>query len=164
MGIINVNKIVGERVVLSGLQMVWGDVILFDDWTFQFYLCDRYDPQPTFEIVLNTKLWALSVKDIHNNYEHYESINKKDVSNIQSFSTIVIECILKLPVITSYLSLLAAIQNDKMKGVGITPASHSFSHLSGSLGQPINPNKKRFLSKGTAKMPVTMSIDDDEVW
>jgi dTDP-4-amino-4,6-dideoxygalactose transaminase len=70
---------------------------------------------------------------------------------------------------TTYFNLLEAIQNAKKMGVGITKVVNtaptaSFSHLSGSLGQPINPNKKRFLSKATAKMPVSMSVEDNELW
>jgi hypothetical protein len=98
-----------------------------------------------------------------------EIITKKDISSIPIFIETIRNTILGLPLIDSYFNLLGAIQNAKKMGVGITKVvntapTSSFSHLSGSLGQPINPNKKRFLSKATAKMPVSMSVEDNELW
>jgi hypothetical protein len=109
------------------------------------------------------------VEDIHNKKQSIKIITKKDISSIPIFIETIRNTILGLPLIDSYFNLLGAIQNAKKMGVGITKVVNtaptaSFSHLSGSLGQPINPNKKRFLSKATAKMPVTMSVVDDELW
>jgi hypothetical protein len=169
MNITNVNHIVGERVVMFGVEMNFGDVIKQDDTTFQFHLCDKFDHTPLFRIVISTKVWKMYVEDIHNKKQSTEIITKKDISSIPIFIETIRNTILGLPLIDSYFNLLEAIQNAKKMGVGITKVvntapSHSFSHLSGSLGQPINPNKKRFLSKATAKMPVTMSVVDDELW
>jgi|688.fasta_scaffold18636_6 hypothetical protein len=169
MNITNVNHIVGERVVMFGVEMNFGDVIKQDDTTFQFHLCDKFDHTPLFRIVISTKVWKMYVEDVHNKNQSTEIITKKDISSIPIFIETIRNTILGLPLIDSYFNLLEAIQNAKKMGVGITKVvntapSHSFSHLSGSLGQPINPNKKRFLSKATAKMPVTMSVVDDELW
>ena len=169
MNITNVNYIVGERVVMFGVEMDFGDVIQQADAAFEFHLCDKFDHTPLFRIVISTKVWKMYVEDIHNKKQSTEIITKKDISSIPIFIETIRNTILGLPLIDSYFNLLEAIQNAKKMGVGITKVvntapSHSFSHLSGSLGQPINPNKKRFLSKATAKMPVTMSVVDDELW
>jgi hypothetical protein len=169
MNIINVNHIVGERVVMFGVEMDFGDVIQQADTEFEFNLCDKFDHKPLFRIVISTKVWKMYVEDVHNKNQSTEIITKKDISSIPIFIETIRSTILGLPLIVSYFNLLGAIQNDKKMGVGITKVVNtaptaSFSHLSGSLGQPINPNKKRFLSKATAKMPVTMSVVDDELW
>jgi hypothetical protein len=169
MNITNVNRIVGERVVMFGVEMNFGDVIQQDDSAFEFNLCDKFDHNPLFRIIINTKVWKMYVEDIHNKKQSIEIITKKDISSIPTFIETIRNTILGLPLIDSYFNLLEAIQNAKKMGVGITKVVNtaptaSFSHLSGSLGQPINPNKKRFLSKATAKMPVTMSVVDDELW
>jgi hypothetical protein len=169
MNITNVNYIVGERVVMFGVEMNFGDVIQQADTEFEFNLCDKFDHKPLFRIIINTKVWKMLVEDINNKYQSTEIITKKDISSIPIFIETIRNTILGQPFIDSYFNLLGAIQNAKKMGVGITKVvntapSHSFSHLSGSLGQPINPNKKRFLSKATAKMPVTMSVVDDELW
>jgi hypothetical protein len=169
MNITNVNRIVGERVVMFGVEMNFGDVIQQDDTTFEFNLCDKFDHNPLFRIVISTKVWKMYVEDIHNKNQSTEIITKKDIGSIPIFIETIRNTILGLPLIDSYFNLLEAIQKAKKMGVGITKVVNtaptaSFSHLSGSLGQPINPNKKRFLSKATAKMPVTMSVVDDELW
>jgi hypothetical protein len=169
MNITNVNHIVGERVVMFGVEMNFGDVIQQSDTEFEFNLCDKFDHKPLFRIVINTKVWKMFVQDIHNKNQSTEIITKKDISSIPIFIETIRNSILGLPLIDSYFNLLEAIQNAKKMGVGITKVvntapTQSFSHLSGSLGQPINPNKKRFLSKATAKMPVSMSVEDDELW
>ena len=169
MNITNVNRIVGEKVVMFNVEMTFGDVISIGDWSFEFHLCDRYDHSPLFKITLNTNFWILLVEDLHYNHQVVEEITKEDVGSIPNFIRTVKTFVMQIPNVQSYFNLLEAIQNAKKMGVGITKVvnttpSHSFSHLSGSLGQPINPNKKRFLSKATAKMPVTMSVNDDELW
>jgi hypothetical protein len=169
MNITNVNHIVGERVVMFGVEMDFGDVIQQADTEFEFNLCDKFDHKPLFRIIINTKVWKMLVEDINNKYQSTEIITKKDISSIPIFIETIRNTILGQPFIDSYFNLLGAIQNAKKMGVGITKVVNtaptaSFSHLSGSLGQPINPNKKRFLSKATAKMPVTMSVVDDELW
>ena len=169
MNITNVNRIVGERVVMFGVEMNFGDVIQQDDAAFEFHLCDKFDHTPLFRILISTKVWKMYVEDIHNKKQSIEIITKKDISSIPTFIETIRNTILGLPLIDSYFNLLEAIQKAKKMGVGITKVVNtaptaSFSHLSGSLGQPINPNKKRFLSKATAKMPVTMSVVDDELW
>jgi hypothetical protein len=169
MNITNVNHIVGERVVMFGVEMDFGDVIQQADTEFEFNLCDKFDHKPLFRIIINTKVWKMLVEDINNKYQSTEIITKKDISSIPIFIETIRNTILGQPFIDSYFNLLGAIQNAKKMGVGIakvvnTAPTASFSHLSGSLGQPINPNKKRFLSKATAKMPVTMSVVDDELW
>jgi hypothetical protein len=169
MNITNVNYIVGERVVMFGVEMNFGDVIQQADTSFEFNLCDKFDHKPLFRIIINTNVWKMYVEDIHNKKQSTEIITKKDISSIPIFIETIRNTILGLPLIDSYFNLLGAIQNAKKMGVGITKVvntapTSSFSHLSGSLGQPINPNKKRFLSKATAKMPVSMSVEDDELW
>jgi hypothetical protein len=169
MNITNVNHIVGEMVVMFGVEMDFGDVIQQADTAFEFHLCDKFDHKPLFRIIVNTKVWKMYVEDIHNKKQSTEIITKKDISSIPIFIETIRNTILGLPLIDSYFNLLGAIQNAKKMGVGITKVvntapTSSFSHLSGSLGQPINPNKKRFLSKATAKMPVSMSVEDDELW
>ena len=178
MNITNVNRITGERVVLFDVEMTFGDVIPSGDSALKFYLCDKYSHTPLFEIVLNTKLWGLLVEELHYNHQFAESITKEDVDSIPNFIQIVRTFIMQIPTISSYFDLLKAKQDvhtnnmlqtaqlyssHSLHNVSIPPLQ-SFSHLSGSLGQPINPNKKRFLSKATAKMPVTLNVDDDEVW
>lgn len=169
MNITNVNRIVGEKVVMFNVEMTFGDVIPIGDWAFEFYLCDRYDHSPLFKITLNTNFWILLVEDLHYNHQVVEEITKEDVNSIPNFIRTVKTFVMQIPNVQSYFNLLEAIQNAKKMGVGITKVVNtaptaSFSHLSGSLGNPINPNKKRFLSKGTAKMPVTMSVEDNELW
>ena len=169
MNITNVNHIVGEMVVMFGVEMDFGDVIQQADTSFEFNLCDKFDHKPLFRIIINTKVWKMYVEDIHNKKQSTEIITKKDISSIPIFIETIRNTILGLPLIDSYFNLLGAIQNAKKMGVGITKVvntapTSSFSHLSGSLGQPINPNKKRFLSKATAKMPVSMSVEDNELW
>lgn len=169
MNITNVNHIVGERVVMFGVEMDFGDVIQQADTEFEFNLCDKFDHKPLFRIIINTKVWKMLVEDINNKYQSTEIITKKDISSIPIFIETIRNTILEQPFIDSYFNLLGAIQNAKKMGVGITKVVNtaptaSFSHLSGSLGQPINPNKKRFLSKATAKMPVSMSVEDNELW
>ena len=169
MNITNVNRIVGEKVVMFNVEMTFGDVIPIGDWAFEFYLCDRYDHSPLFKITLNTNFWILLVEDLHYNHQVVEEITKEDVDSIPNFIRTVKTFVMQIPNVSSYFNLLEAIQNGKKMGVGITKVVNtaptaSFSHLSGSLGQPINPNKKRFLSKATAKMPVTMSVEDNELW
>ena len=173
MNISNVNRITGEMVVLFNVEMTFGDVIPSGDSALKFYLCDKYSHTPLFEIVLNTKLWGLLVEELHYNTQIAESITKDDVDSIPNFIQTINTFIMQIPNVSSYFNLLKAIQNTKkvrathtthsLHNVSIPPLQ-SFSHLSGSLGQPINPNKKRFLSKATAKMPVTLNVDDDEVW
>ena len=173
MNIANVNRITGERVVLFDVEMTFGDVIPSGDSALKFYLCDKYSHSPLFEIVLNTKLWGLLVEELHYNTQIAESITKDDVDSIPNFIQTVKMFVMQIPTISSYFDLLKSIQDMHKAGVTYTnhsshsvslPPTQSFSHLSGSLGQPINPNKKRFLSKATAKMPVTLNVDDDEVW
>ena len=173
MNITNVNRITGEMVVLFDVEMTFGDVIPSGDSAFNFYLCDRYTHSPLFEIVLNTKLRILFLSELHYNTQIAESITKDDIDSIPNFIQTINTFIMQIPNVSSYFNLLKAIQNTKkvrathtthsLHNVSIPPLQ-SFSHLSGSLGQPINPNKKRFLSKATAKMPVTMNVDDDELW
>jgi hypothetical protein len=177
MNITNVNRITGERVVLFNVEMVFGDVIE-GDVVFNFYLCDKYSHTPLFEIVLNTKLWGLLVEELHYNTQIAESITKEDVDSIPNFIQTVKMFVMQIPNVSSYFELMKAKQDvhtnnmlqtaqlyssHSLHNVSIPPLQ-SFSHLSGSLGQPINPNKKRFLSKATAKMPVSMSVEDDELW
>jgi hypothetical protein len=169
MNITNVNRIVGERVVMFGVEMNFGDVIQQDDTAFEFHLCDKFDHTPLFRIVISTKVWKMYVEDIHNKNQSTEIITKKDIGSIPIFIETIRNTISGLPSIYSYFNLLEAIQKAKKMGVGITKVVNtaptaSFSHLSGSLGKPINPNKPKFMSKGTAKLPVTMSIADDELW
>jgi hypothetical protein len=169
MNITNVNRIVGERVVMFGVEMNFGDVIQQNDTAFEFHLCDKFDHTPLFRIVVSTKVWKMYVEDIHNKKQSTEIITKKDISSIPIFIETIRSTILGLPLIVSYFNLLGAIQNGKKMGVGITKVVNtaptaSFSHLSGSLGQPINPNKPKYMSKGTAKLPVSMSVADDELW
>ena len=177
MNIANVNRITGELVVMSNVEMTFGDVIE-GDVVFNFYLCDKYSHTPLFEIVLNTKLWGLLVEELHYNHQIAESITKEDVDSIPNFIQTVKTFIMQLPAISSYFDLLKATQdvitNNKLQTTQLhsshslhnvsIPPLQSFSHLSGSLGQPINPNKPKFMSRGTAKLPVTMSIADDEIW
>jgi hypothetical protein len=173
MNITNVNRITGERVVLFNVEMVFGDVITSDGSVLNFYLCDKYSHTPLFEIVLNTKLWGLLVEELHYHHQFVESITKDDVDSIPNFIQTVKTFIMQIPNISSYFDLqypnihisnkLQTAQLYSSHSVSLTP-TQSFSHLSGSLGQPINPNKKRFLSKATAKMPVTLNVDDNEVW
>ena len=171
MNITNVNRITGERVVMFDVEMTFGDVIPSGDSALKFYLCDKYSHTPLFEIVLNTKLWGLLVEELHYNTQITESITKDDVDSIPNFIRTVKMFVMQIPNVSSYFELMKAIQNvhtnNTLQTTSYTtslPPTQSFSHLSGSLGQPINPNKKRFLSKATAKMPVTMSVDDNEVW
>ena len=175
MNIANVNRITGERVVLFNVEMTFGDVIPSGDSAFKFYLCDRYTHSPLFEIVLNTKLWGLLVEELHHNHQIAESITKDDVDSIPNFIRTIKMFVMQIPNVSSYFDLLKAMQDVHTNNMLQTaqlysshsvslPPTQSFSHLSGSLGQPINPNKKRFLSKATAKMPVTMNVDDNEVW
>ena len=169
MNITNVNRIVGEKVVLFNVEMTFGDVISIGDWSFEFHLCDRYDHSPLFKITLNTNFWILLIEDLHYNHQVVEEITKTDVDSIPNFIRTVKTFVMKIPNVQSYFNLLEAIQNAKKMGVGITKVvntapTQSFSHLTGSLGKPINPNKPKFMSKGTAKLPVTMSIADDELW
>jgi hypothetical protein len=169
MNITNVNRIVGEKVVLFNVEMTFGDVIPIGNWAFEFHLCDKYDHSPLFKIRLNTNFWILLVEDLHYNHQVVEEITKTDVDSIPNFIRTVKTFVMKIPNVQSYFNLLEAIQNAKKMGVGITKVvntapSHSFSHLSGSLGNPINPNKPKYMSKGTAKLPVSMSVADDELW
>jgi hypothetical protein len=175
MNIANVNRITGERVVLFNVEMTFGDVIPSGDSAFKFYLCDRYTHSPLFEIVLNTKLWGLLVEELHYHHQIAESITKDDVDSIPNFIRTIKMFVMQIPNVSSYFDLLKAMQDVHTNNMLQTsqlysshsvslPPTQSFSHLSGSLGQPINPNKKRFLSKATAKMPVTMSVVDDELW
>ena len=175
MNITNVNRITGERVVLFDVEMTFGDVIPSGDSALKFYLCDKYSHSPLFEIVLNTKLWGLLVEELHYNTQIAESITKDDVDSIPNFIQTINTFIMQIPNVSSYFKLMKAKQDvhtNNMLQIAQLYSSHSvslpptqsFSHLSGSLGQPINPNKKRFLSKATAKMPVTLNVDDDEVW
>jgi len=175
MNITNVNRITGERVVLFDVEMTFGEVIPSGDSAFNFYLCDKYTHSPLFEIVLNTKLWGLLVEELHYNTQIAESITKDDVDSIPNFIQTINTFIMQIPNVSSYFKLMKAKQDvhtNNMLQIAQLYSSHSvslpptqsFSHLSGSLGQPINPNKKRFLSKATAKMPVTLNVDDDEVW
>ena len=175
MNITNVNRITGEMVVLFNVEMTFGDVIPSGDSALKFYLCDKYSHTPLFEIVLNTKLWGLLVEELHYNHQFAESITKEDVDSIPNFIQTVRTFIMQIPNVSSYFDLLKAMQDVHTNNMLQTaqlysshsvslPPTQSFSHLSGSLGQPINPNKKRFLSKATAKMPVTMSVVDDELW
>ena len=175
MNITNVNRITGEMVVLFDVEMTFGDVIPSGDSALKFYLCDKYSHTPLFEIVLNTKLWGLLVEELHYNTQIAESITKDDVDSIPNFIQTINTFIMQIPNVSSYFKLMKAKQDvhtNNMLQIAQLYSSHSvslpptqsFSHLSGSLGQPINPNKKRFLSKATAKMPVTMNVDDDELW
>ena len=175
MNIANINRITGERVVLFNVEMTFGDVIPSGDSALKFYLCDKYSHTPLFEIVLNTKLWGLLVEELHYNTQIDESITKDDVDSIPNFIQTINTFIMQIPNVSSYFKLMKAKQDvhtNNMLQIAQLYSSHSvslpptqsFSHLSGSLGQPINPNKKRFLSKATAKMPVTLNVDDDEVW
>jgi hypothetical protein len=175
MNITNVNRITGERVVLFNVEMTFGDVISIGDWSFEFHLCDRYDHSPLFKITLNTNFWILLVEDLHYNHQVVEEITKEDVDSISNFIRTVKTFVMQIPNVSSYFDLLKAMQDVHTNNMLQTaqlysshsvslPPTQSFSHLSGSLGQPINPNKKRFLSKATAKMPVTLNVDDDEVW
>ena len=169
MNITNVNRIVGEKVVLFNVEMTFGDVIPIGNWKFEFHLCDRYDHSPLFKITLNTNFWILLVEDLHYNHQVVEEITKEDVDSIPNFIRTVKTFVMRIPNVQSYFNLLEAIQNAKKMGVGITKVVNtaptaSFSHLSGSLGKPINPNKPKYMSKGTAKLPVSMSVADDELW
>ena len=175
MNIANVNRITGESVVLFNVEMTFGDVIPSGDSVFKFYLCDRYTHSPLFEIVLNTKLWGLLVEELHYHHQVAESITKDDVDSIPNFIRTIKMFVMQIPNVSSYFDLLKAMQDVHTNNMLQTaqlysshsvslPPTQSFSHLSGSLGQPINPNKKRFLSKATAKMPVTLSVVDDELW
>jgi hypothetical protein len=175
MNIANVNRITGERVVLFNVEMTFGDVIPTGDSAFKFYLCDRYTHSPLFEIVLNTKLWGLLVEELHYHHQIAESITKDDIDSIPNFIRTIKMFVMQLPTISSYFDLLKAMQDVHINNMLQTtqlysshsvslPPTQSFSHLSGSLGQPINPNKPKFMSKGTAKLPVTMSVVDDELW
>ena len=175
MNIANVNRITGERVVMFDVEMTFGDVIADGNKVFNFHLCDKYTHTPLFRITLNTKLWYLSVTELHYNAQVVENITKEDVDSIPNFIQTVRTFIMQLPTISSYFDLLKAIQNRTLSGVPNVsahttpyttslPPTQSFSHLSGSLGKPINPNKPKFMSRGTAKLPVTMSVIDDEVW
>jgi hypothetical protein len=173
MNIANVNRITGEQVVLFNVEMTFGDVITSDGSVLNFYLCDKYSHTPLFEIVLNTKLWGLLVEELLYHHQFVESITKEDVDSIPNFIQTVKTFIMQIPNISSYFDLqypnihtsnkLQIAQLYSSHSVSLPP-TQSFSHLSGSLGQPINPNKKRFLSKATAKMPVTLNVDDDELW
>jgi hypothetical protein len=178
MNIANVNRITGERVVLFDVEMTFGDVIPSGDSALKFYLCDKYSHSPLFEIVLNTKLWGLLVEELHYNTQIAESITKDDVDSIPNFIRTVKMFVMQIRNIIGIFELMKAKQDvhtnnmlqtaqlyssHSLHNVSIPPLQ-SFSHLSGSLGQPINPNKKRFLSKATAKMPVSMSVEDDELW
>ena len=175
MNITNVNRITGEMVVLFNVEMTFGDVIADGDRIFNFHLCDRYSHKPIFKITLNTKLWYLSVKELHYNKQIVENITKEDVGSIPNFIQTVKTFIMQMPTISSYFDLLKAKQDVHTNNMLQTtqlysshsvslPPTQSFSHLSGSLGQPINPNKPKFMSRGTAKQPVTMSVVDDELW
>ena len=175
MNITNINHITGERVTLFDVQMTFGDVIIVKDGIFQFTLCDRFTHSPLFEIILNTKFWGMVIEELHYNHQIAEDITKDDVDSIPNFIRTVKMFVMQIPNVSSYFDLLKVIQNRTLSGVPNVsthttpyttslPPTQSFSHLSGSLGQPINPNKKRFLSKATAKMPVTMSVVDDELW
>ena len=175
MNITNVNRITGERVVLFDVEMTFGDVIPSGDSAFKFYLCDRYNHFPLFEIVLNTKFWGLLVEELHYNHQIAESITKDDVDSIPNFIRTIKMFVMQIPNISSYFDLQKAKQNihisNKLQIAQLysshsvsLPPTQSFSHLSGSLGQPINPNKPKFMSRGTAKQPVTMSVVDDELW
>ena len=175
MNITNVNRITGEKVVLFNVEMTFGDVIPTGDSALKFYLCDKYSHTPLFEIVLNTKLWGLLVEELHYHHQIAESITKDDVDSIPNFIRTIKMFVMQIPNVSSYFDLLKAMQDVHTNNMLQTaqlysshsvslPPTQSFSHLSGSLGQPINPNKKRFLSKATAKMPVTMNVDDNEVW
>ena len=178
MNITNINHITGERVTMFDVQMTFGDVIIVNDGIFQFTLCDRFNHSPLFEIILNTTLWVMFLEELHYNHQIAEGITIIDVDSIPNFIQTVKSFIMQIPNISTYFDLLKAKQDvhtnnmlqttqlyssHSLHNVSIPPLQ-SFSHLSGSLGQPINPNKKRFLSKATAKMPVTLNVDDDEVW
>ena len=175
MNIANINRITGEKVVLFNVEMTFGDVIIVNDGIFQFTLCDRFNHSPLFEIILNTTLWVMFLEELHYNHQIAEGITIIDVDSIPNFIQTVKSFIMQIPNISTYFDLLKATQdvitNNKLQTTQLysshsvsLPPTQSFSHLSGSLGQPINPNKKRFLSKATAKMPVTLNVDDDEVW
>jgi hypothetical protein len=175
MNIANVNRITGEQVVLFNVEMTFGDVITSDGSVLNFYLCDKYSHTPLFEIVLNTKLWGLLVEELLYHHQFVESITKEDVDSIPNFIRTVKTFIMQIPNISSYFDLQKAKQNihisNKLQIAQLysshsvsLPPTQSFSHLSGSLGKPINPNKPKFMSRGTAKLPVTMSIVDDELW
>ena len=175
MNITNINHITGERVTMFDVQMTFGDVIIVNDGIFQFTLCDRFNHSPLFEIILNTTLWVMFLEELHYNHQIAEGITIIDVDSIPNFIQTVKSFIMQIPNISTYFDLLKATQdvitNNKLQTTQLysshsvsLPPTQSFSHLSGSLGQPINPNKKRFLSKATAKMPVTLNVDDDEVW
>jgi len=175
MNITNVNRIVGENVVMFNVEMTFGDVIPIGDWAFDFHLCDKYSHTPLIKITLNTNFWILLVEELHYHHQVTEEITKEDVDSIPNFIRTVKTFIMQIPNVSSYFELMKAKQNihtsHKLQIAQLysshsvsLPPTQSFSHLSGSLGQPINPNKKRFLSKATAKMPVTMSVVDDELW
>lgn len=182
MKIANIHKLTGNKITIYGYNMVFGAPASIDDYGFEVNLFDAIDTNvAVFGIVVNAKTNSILVADIQNKREELGTFTKKDIDTISNFEKTIGKFILKLPTIDSYLTLLKSIQDSKVSlasakvnaGYYTTshsthsvslPTSHSFSHLSGSLGQPINPNKKRFLSKATAKMPVTMSVNDDELW
>ena len=161
--------------MLFNVEMTFGDVIPTGDSALKFYLCDKYSHTPLFEIVLNTKLWGLLVEELHYHHQIAESITKDDVDSIPNFIRTIKMFVMQIPNVSSYFDLLKAMQDVHTNNMLQTaqlysshsvslPPTQSFSHLSGSLGQPINPNKPKFMSKGTAKLPVTMSVVDDELW
>lgn len=180
MKITNIDKLEGEKLTIYGCEMVYSKPIRIGETGFEVNLCDGLDTHiGLFSITLNSHLNSLLVLDLQNKNEELGNIKKEDVNSIENFGKTVSNLILKLPTIGSFLMLLKTIQDAKMglaaaqtnAKINATnyystslPISNSFSHLSGSLGQPINPNKPKYMSKGTAKMPVTMSVDDNEIW
>lgn len=146
MTIKNWEKISGQTLSIYGVDMRFVNPTIEGDINYKVKLVQTISSNVLFEVELNSEIMTTTIKNEFS--EITKEIDKDDLASVDEFKTYINWAVPFLPNVQSYLSLIKEIIN--------TPPSSSL------VLQP--PQKKVYMTKSTAKMPFTMSIDDNEIW
>jgi hypothetical protein len=146
MTIKNWQKISGQVISIYGVDMRFVNPTIEGDINYKVKLSQTISSNVLFEIELNSEIMTTTIKNEFS--EITKEIDKDDLVSVDEFKAYINWAVPFVPNVQSYLTLIKEIIN--------TPPSSSM------VLQP--PKQKVFMSKSTAKMPFTMSIDDNELW
>lgn len=157
MEIKNWEKLNGRDFVMDGVEMVFGDCKHISKNHYHTRLIQKSNQSELFVIDMDSKKMEVVAKLGNFSSAIRKPIEKDDLVNLNEFLQYVRWLLPFINGVHTYLTIVKVADDLVHQPPGFGSAS-----LSGNMGV-IGPTKK-YMSKSTAKMPVSMSIDDNELW
>ena len=154
MEIKNWEKLNGRDFVMDEVEMVFDSCKHISKNHYHTKLIQKSTKHELFVIDMDTEKMEVVAKLGNFSSAIRKPIEKDDLVNLNEFLQYVRWLLPFINGVHSYLTLVKSADD----------LVHQPPHISASLGSVVGGSVKRYMSKATAKMPVSMSIDDNELW